>query len=60
MLEIHKQKHCTSIYLSKEYLGGTEEALSLKGVAEFRVKNDDEKVKEGGTDDDLAYLDASN
>jgi len=48
------------LVLSKEYLGGTEEALSLKGVAEFRVKNDDEKVKEGGTDDDLAYLDASN
>jgi len=45
--------------LSKEYLGGTDDALSLKGVAELRVNNEDEKLKEGGTDDDLAYLDES-
>ena len=45
--------------LSNEYLGGTDIARSLKGVAEFRLKNDDEKVTDGGTDVDLAYLDES-
>ena len=41
-------------YLSQEYLGGTDMALSLNGVAEFRVKKELEKQAEGGTEEDLA------
>ena len=46
-------------YLSKEYLGGTDIALSLKGVAEFLEKKDEEKLIEGGTEDDLENLEES-
>ena len=42
--------------LSQEYLGGTDIALSLNGVAEWEEQKEDEKDAEGGTEDDLAYL----
>ena len=42
--------------LFNEYLGGTDIALSLKGVAELLEKNDVEKEADGGTEDDLEYL----
>ena len=38
-------------YLSKEYLGGTDMALSRNGVAEWRVKKEGEKQAEGGTEE---------
>ena len=34
-------------------------ALSRNGVAELRVKKEVEKVADGGTEEDLAYLDVS-
>ena len=46
-------------YLLKEYLGGTDIALSLNGVEELREKKEVEKQADGGTEDDLAYLDIS-
>ena len=42
--------------LFQEYLGGTDMALFLKGVAEWEEQKEDEKEAEGGTEDDLAYL----
>ena len=42
--------------LSHEYLGGTDIALSLNGVAEWEEQKEDEKEPDGGTDVDLAYL----
>jgi len=44
------------LWLIVEYAGGTEWALSLKGVAELRVKKEVEKEADGGTEDDLACL----
>jgi len=42
--------------LFNEYLGGTDIALSLNGVAELREKKEVEKEADGGTEDDLEYL----
>ena len=38
-------------YLSQEYLGGTDMALSRNGVAAWRVKKEGEKQAEGGTEE---------
>ena len=38
-------------YLSQEYFGGTDMALSRNGVAAWRVKKEGEKQAEGGTEE---------
>ena len=49
----------TSPDLCTEYLGGTDMALSLNGVAELRVKKEVLKEADGGTEDDLTCLSVS-